>query len=79
MCIISPYLREESIKKMAVRLCVWVREKRLYEVLYASVCELIYDVCAYIYDRVKEVIRHGLHKNMYKCVCVCACVSFEHR
>lgn len=29
-CIISPYLREESIKKMAVRFCVWVREKRLY-------------------------------------------------
>lgn len=34
-------------------------------------------VCVRAYDRVKEVIRHGLHKDMYKCAGVC--VSFEHR
>jgi len=35
-------------------------------------CASLYMMCAriYMYDRVKEVIRHGLHKDMYKCVCV---------
>lgn len=35
------------------------------------ICEC---VCVRAYDRVKEVIRHGLHKDMYKCASVCVCM-----